>query len=267
MTTAEKPARGTLWWVSVFIALLLLPWLLLFGWMGLMPIFSVLMGAAEPENLGVQYSAVDLQRVEAKTGMVFSPAPPAIPLPPTSSAPVTGRSAPPAGTDATAPTLPTAKHLDLTLTQEELSAILNKMGAGWLPLRNVQVRLGAGSAEVSGRLDASRIGDFLKSVGVRAEKVEKFQQAAGWALAMGDDVPVYARATGGVQDSFLNVQIDSLRLGNLEIPQAQLEQWTKGGVHSPVKGNERFSIQQLTLQNGGMKFVGTLPPNLGRPAP
>lgn len=266
MPTEGKPVRGTLWWVSMFIALLLLPWVLLFGWMGLMPIVSMLMGPAEPQNLGVQYSTVDLRQLEAKTGVVFSPPSPAKPLP-SSGGPSSGQSTHPAGPGADSPTLPTGKHLDLTLTQEELSAILNKMGAGWLPLRNVQVRLGVGSAEVSGKLDASRIADFLKSVGVRAGKIEKFQQVAGWALAMGDDVPVYLRATGGVQDSFLNGQIDSLRIGNLEIPQAQLAEWTKGGVHSPVKGNERFSIQQLTLQNGGMKFVGTLPPNLGRPVP
>lgn len=263
MTAEGRPVHGTLWWVSIFVVLLFLPWALLLGWMGLAPIFSMLLGAAEPENLGVRYSAVDLQQFEAKTGVVFSPAPPATPLPAPPAAPPAAD--PDAG--ATRPILPTAKPLDLTLTQEELSAVLNKVGAGWLPLRNVQVRLGAGSAEVSGALDTSRIGDFMKSLGVRDEKIEKFQLGAGWALALGDNVPVYAKLTGGVQDSLLNMQVDSLRLGNFEIPQAQLQQWTQGGVSSPIKGNERFSIQQLTLQDGGVKFVGTLPPNLGRPAP
>lgn len=257
MTKAGKREHGTLWWVSVFLGLLLLPWVLLLGWMGLVPGVSNLMGARSPENLGVKYAATDLKNLEAKTGIPFArpPAAGAGPVRPATT-PKPGGSPPAA---PAAPPPPITKPLDLSISQEELSAAINTLGPKRLPLRNVQVKLGMGSAEISGALDTSRLGDFLKSVGVRAADIEHI---AGWVQALGNDVPVYLKATGGVQGAQLDLQLQSLRLGNIEIPQEQLARMTGGGVHSNLGGNEHYSIQTLTLQEGAMQFSGTLPTDL-----
>jgi hypothetical protein len=248
--TSGKNSHGELWWIALFVGLMVLPWLLLAGWMGMTPIVTTLMGARTPQNLGVSYAPADLQKFEAKTGIVVAP-----------------RSAPEAAAPPT-PTLaapgPNTKPLDLNLTQEEVSAVLNQAGAGLLPLRNVQVKLGAGAAEISGALDTARLGDFLKSVGVRDKNI---QRIAGWTRAFGDQIPVYLKATGGVQDAQLNLQVNALRLGNIEIPQEQIQRYTGDGLHSNLKGNERFAVQELTLQEGALRFVGALPKNLGRGSP
>ena len=248
-----KPKRlGLIGWIALFIGLLLLPWILLLGWMGLVPGVSHVLGARTPENLGVRYAETDLQQFAAKTGVVFSPAPPVTPAPalpaPTVAPP------PPA-----APT-PGGKHLNLKLTQEELSAVINRMGADLLPLRNVQVKLSQGAAEVSGALDTARIGDFLKKVGVRDQNIDRI---AAFAKAFGDNVPVYAKAAGGVQDAQLDLQLQAVRIGNFEVPQDQIDRMMGGGLHSTIKSNDRFAIDTLTLQEGALQFVGILPPNLG----
>ena len=250
MTSTGKKEHGTLWWVSVFLGLLLLPWVLLLGWMGLVPGISNLMGARSPENLGVKYAATDLKKLEAKTGIPFA-------QPPASGTVAVQPVTPKPGSPPAPP--PITKPLDLTVSQEELSAAINSLGAKQLPLRNVQIKLGAGTAEISGALDTSRLGDFLKTVGVRANNVERI---AGWVQALGNDVPVYLKAAGGVQGAQLDLQLQSLRLGNVEIPQAQIAGMTGGGIHSNLGGNEHFSIQTVTLEQGAMKFIGALPTDL-----
>jgi hypothetical protein len=157
-----------------------------------------------------------------------------------------------------------SQPLDLTLSQEELSAAINLLGAKRLPLRKVQVKLSAGAAEISGALDTSRLGDFLKSVGVRAGNAERI---SGWTKALGNDIPVYLKAEGGVQGSQLDLRVQSLRFGNIELPKDQIDKLTGGNVHSSVGGNDRYSIESLNFEEGALKFTGKLPTDWFRSGP
>lgn len=238
-------------WLGLFLGLFVLPWIVLFVWFGLVPWVADLFGSRAPQNLGVKYAAADLKRFEAKAGVKLGAPPPALPVAPASP----GQPPRPAPQPPAAP-----KPVDMTLSQEELSAALNSLGARLLPLRDVQVRLGPGAMELSGALDGSRLGDFLKTVGVREKDAESITR---WVGALGDNLPVYAKAVGGVENGELSAQLQRLQVGGLDIPREQLDRIAKNGFHASLGTREGYAVQTLTLQAGALRFIGALPPNLG----
>ena len=116
-----KKAVSDLKWLVIFAALMVLPWVLLLGWLGFLPVVSNLLVARAPQNLGVKYAVTDLKSFEAKSGMTVSPPPS---QPPVSNAQPGG--VPPASvTPSPAPAAPVSpKPLDMTVSQEELSAVI-----------------------------------------------------------------------------------------------------------------------------------------------
>jgi hypothetical protein len=248
-----KKTVSDLKWLVLFAALMVLPWILLLGWMGFLPAVSNLVVPRAPQNLGVKYAATDLKSFEAKSGIAVSPPTPS--APPTQS----GGAASVTPTVA-APTTP----LDLSVSQEELSAVINQLGANLLPLRQVQVKLGPGSAEISGALDTSQLDGFLQNIGVRSKDIEGVGR---WVKALGDNIPIHIKANGGVADAQLNARIDSLQVGGFNVPAEQLERITKGGIHADLSGKSGYSVQTVTLQEGNLKFIGALPPTLVSPRP
>ena len=250
-----KKTVSDLKWLVLFAALMVLPWMLLLGWMGFLPAVSNLVVARAPQNLGVKYAATDLKSFEAKSGITVSPPTPTAPT-------VQSGGAPAAPVPPPVPAPP--KPLDLTVSQEELSAVINQLGANLLPLRKVQVKLGPGSAEISGALDTSQLDGFLQNIGVRPKDIEGVGR---WVKALGDNIPIHLKANGGVADAQLNARLESLQVGGFNVPAEQLERITKGGIHADLSGKGGYSVQTLTLQEGNLKFIGALPPSLGGPGP
>ena len=256
-----KKAVSDLKWLVIFAALMVLPWVLLLGWLGFLPVVSNLLVARAPQNLGVKYAVTDLKSFEAKSGMTVSPPPS---QPPVSNAQPGG--VPPASvTPSPAPAAPVSpKPLDMTVSQEELSAVINQLGANLLPLRKVQVKLGPGSAEISGALDTSQLEGFLQKLGVRLKDIGGVER---WVKSLGDNIPGYLKANGGVAEAQLNARIESLQVGGFNVPAEQLQRITKGGIHADLSGKDGYSVQTLTLQEGNLKFIGVLPPGLGGHGP
>jgi len=241
-------------WLMLFAALVILPWIVLLIWFGLVPALSHLLAAREPENLGVEYDVTDLKSFEAKSGITVSPSVPQQP------APATPPGGSPAATPPPAAPAPSPKPLDLTISQEELSAVINQLGANLLPLRKVQVKLGPGSAEISGALDTSQLDGFLQNLGVRPKDIEGVGR---WVKALGNNIPIHLKANGGVQDAQLSAKIESLEVGGFNVPGEQLQRITKGEIHADLNAKAGFSVQTLVLQEGNLKFIGALPPSLG----
>jgi hypothetical protein len=247
-----KKAVSDLRWLVLFAVLMVLPWILILGWLGFVPTVSNLLVSRAPQNLGVKYAVTDLKSFEAKSGITVTPQTPSVPA------------AQPGG----APAIPVAppvvaappKPLDLTVSQEELSAVINQLGANLLPLRMVQVKLGQGSAEISGALDTSQLEAFLQNLGVRPKDIEGVGR---WVKALGDNIPIHLKANGGVADAQLNAKIESLEVGGFHVPSEQLQKITKGGIHADLSSRGAYSVQTLTLQEGNLKFIGSLPPNFG----
>ena len=247
-------------WLVLFAALMVLPWILLMGWMGFLPAVSNLIVPRAPQNLGVKYAATDLKSFEAKSGITVSPPTPPAPPAPTAQSGGAPAAPVPVPPSVTAP----PKPLDLTVSQEELSAVINQLGANLLPLRKVQVKLGPGSAEISGALDTSQLDGFLQNIGVRPKDIEGVGR---WVKALGDNIPIHLKANGGVADAQLNARIESLQVGGFNVPAEQLQRITKGGIHADLSGKGDYSVQTLILQEGNLKFIGALPPSLGGPRP
>ena len=242
--TLYRTIDGCLAITGVLFLLVVLPVVLLLGWAGFVPGLSDLMGTREVQDLGVTYQTADLRSLEQKTGI-------------TVQRPVVSQDAsaqPTPSAPSPKPRFENPRQLDTTITQEELSAVVNS--SGLLPLRDAQIRLTEGAAELSGVLDTARFEDFLRTLKVKEANIDKI---AGMVKAMGDNVPLYLKASGSVQDAQVDVQWQSLRLGNLDIPQEQLSRIAHGGVHTRLRGNENFSIQTLTLHEGSLNFAGILP--------
>ena len=95
-------------------------------------------------------------------------------------------------------------------------------------------------------------------MGVHADQAERI---GGWTRALGNDIPVYLKAAGSVQGSQLDLRVQSLRVGHIELPQNQIDKLTGGNVHSSVGGKD-YSIDTLNLEAGAVKFTGKLPTDL-----
>lgn len=145
-----------------------------------------------------------------------------------------------------------ARPANLTLSQEELTAVLNQAGSGLVPMKDMQVKLGKNTVEVSGKLDTARLGEFLGRVGVKPQNIERISQMVS---VIGGELPVYVKAHGGVENAQLNLQFEQMRVGNLELPTEKIA----GGIRSDLRGKLGNSIRSVTFQNGALDFAGSLP--------
>lgn len=260
MDKATK-GRGGWGWLAVIVLLTVLPWVILLAWLGLVPGLSDLMGLNEAKDLGVKVSVNDARTFESKSGIqldkvkrdIFSAAAPV------TSGQDKGQTAGqppatngPAGRTRTASPMRIARPANLTLSQEELTAVLNQAGSGLIPMKDMQVKLGKNTVEVSGKLDTSHLGEFLGRVGVKPQNIERISQMVS---VIGGELPVYVKAHGGVENAQLNLQFEQMRVGNLELPTEKIA----GGIRSDLRGKLGNSIRSVTFQNGALDFAGSLP--------
>lgn len=244
-TTPAKKGRRFFWIFSgIAIVLILLIPLLVLGWLGLVPGLSGLLGADHPKDLGVQYSASDVQNYQSKFGITFAQ-----------------RSAAPDD-----PSRPGKKRLfadpkpvDTTFTQEELSAALNSADLAWLPLRAIQIKLSNHTAEVSGLLSTGRIPKFLKIAAGLGFKEGDLAQVAAYAEKLADDVPVYIKAGGAVENSELNLRIEELGIGRFTVSPDVIAKAVPDGIHKTIKSSDHFAIHSATPREGSLAFSGILP--------
>jgi hypothetical protein len=255
MDKATK-GRGGWGWLAVIVLLTVLPWVILLAWLGLVPGLSDLMGLNEAKDLGVKVSVNDARTFESKSGIqldkvkrdIFSAAAPV------TSGQEKGQIAGqlPGTTGPSGRTMRIARPANLTLSQEELTAVLNQAGSGLIPMKDMQVKLGKNTVEVSGKLDTSHLGEFLGRVGVKPQNIERISQMVS---VIGGELPVYVKAHGGVENALLNLQFEQMRVGNLELPTEKIA----GGIRSDLRGKLGNSIRSVTFQNGALDFAGSLP--------
>jgi len=215
-----------------------------------------MLGANQPKDLGVQYTPSDLASVERKAGIKLEDTGDAPDHPAALATPAT-TTTPEAPVRQTVPTEP--KSLETSFTQEELSAALNSASLSWLPLKDVQIRLSDHVIEISGLLNREGISEVVKIAG-RADLTESsLARFAGYAERLVDNVPVYVKARGGVDNSNLNLELQDVSLGRFNFPSDLLAKIAPGGIHRTIRGGDSFAIQTATPRNGSLAFTGTLP--------
>jgi len=245
---------STLFWMMSIPTVIFGSLLLLLGWMGLVPGLSDLMGTRNPVDLGVAYSAQDLDTLKVHYASGLS-----APEPPQKSP--SEPNAAPAAKETEPTLLPQKKGASkLRVSEQELSALANQSALKLLPLKKVQIRLSPETLEVSGTLDPSSLDGFLKGIGVREADAQRAKSAID---ALGNNLPVYLRLEGGVDQGLLNLHVDEIRLGNLPLPETLTDQITKGSIRANTGNKAGYSIQQLNIGQGNMEFQGSPPDQWG----
>ncbi|QQS18163.1 hypothetical protein IPL68_06025 [Candidatus Saccharibacteria bacterium] len=239
----KKHRKLKVFGLIVFV-LLLVP-LLVAGWYGFVPGLSTLMGATKPRDLGVRYSAADLASYKQKTAVVLNDF---------TSAPDN-------------PTKPGKKTIfadpktveGLNLTQSEITAAINDLGWLWMPLKNVQVRLGNDVVEISGNLNAtyaSEVVNFIGGVGYSQSDVDK---AASWGKRFANNAAVYIKATGSVQNDQLSFRLQQIQIGRYNVPQDIASRVLSTGTSNSIARTQHLEVQSAKLQPGSLVFSGTYP--------
>lgn len=219
---------------------------LILAWSGLAPGLSALVGADRPRDLGVQYSSVDRQQYLSKSGERFEPNGP-------SSAPE--RSVPVPETQNRDET----RWIETSFTQEELSAALNQDAPEWLPLRDMQLRLGDETVEVSGLLETRKIPLLLQRLRRRGTDDSDLARIAEYVDKLPTLVPVYVKATGAVRDAQLDLALQEIEVGRLPLPLETLAEGVPTTVRETVKRTDHFAIDSAIPQDGSLVFRGILP--------
>lgn len=214
--------------------------------MGLVPVLSDFLGAGKPD-LGVRYGENDIlavrhsyedyrtEVIKADAGMSAGSENSSL-----NPVPVSAGSSPTKG---------------MSVSNAQLSALLNSDKLNLLPMRGVQARMEPGTLELSGALAADRLGPFLKSVGAKGKIPSELESY----LSELDGAPLYLRLGGGVENGALNLRIQAVRIGLVPLPDSWMSNITDRGIRANLMNQGGMSIQSVQFQEGGMTFEGLLP--------
>lgn len=219
--------------------------LLVAGWFGAVPGISRLMGATKAQDLGVRYTAADMQSYTNKTGIQFADF----------------ASAPPN------PNRPGKKLIfgdpktvdSLSLTQSEITAAVNNLDWKSMPLSNVQVKFGDGTVEVSGNLNTANIASFVHFIGGVGYSDSKVDTAVRWAQRFLNNAPVYVNASISATNDQLSFQLHDAKVGRLAIPQNIASDVLRTGLTNAIVNADNYEIKSASFSPGTFTFSGTYP--------
>lgn len=148
--------------------------------------------------------------------------------------------------------------MDVTLTQEEITAMLNSTGWTLMPVKNTQVRLGNGTIELSGNLDSSAISSFTKSISGSSYSQSEIDSAISWAKLLGDP-PIYIKANASITNNVLNIAVTEAKVGFISIPTSVAGNLLKDGSYNIKNNSALYDVQHAAATEGQLHFVGTAP--------
>lgn len=215
---------GFLFLTSIIVVVLVL------GYLGFVPGVSALFGSNKPRNLGVKYTAKDLETAQTKLGQKV--------VEPQGNPYEHFKNAP-------------GHEVDTTLTQEEYSAHIEQIH----PVSDFQIKLDGESFEMSGRIDKSRIPAFVRTWGITEASDGEILDAIN-KFYPGDPV-FYLAGTGGAKKDDLQVNITKAELGRLPIPADQAREVVEAYTELLFNQVPGFSVEESTVENGKLHFKGS----------
>jgi hypothetical protein len=241
---SQKKSYRVLWALIAVVVLIILIPLLVLGWLGFVPGLSPMLGASTPRDLGIQYTHADTQSYRKKLGVNFENV---VAEPARQEKPEKRQ------------VLINPQQLETSFSQEELSAAINDAASRWLPLKDVQIKLGDRMIEVSGLLRTDRIPEFLRRAGRLNLNEVDLQRAADFAAKLTESVPVYIKAEGAIEHSHLDLVLQTVEVGRFSIPSDVLAKISDKGLHKKIKARDTVAVQTAIPHEGSLSFVGTLP--------
>jgi len=258
MQKRKASARGhvvqrVLWVLAGVIAAGVIIIALTLAWSGLAPGLSALVGADRPRDLGAQHSPTDREHFLSKSGIRFEPE-----VPPSDRPVPVQPSAPAHETDG----LDEPRWIDTSFTQEELSAVLNQDAPGWLPLRDMQLRLSDDTVEVSGLLETHKVPGLLKKLRREGTSEADLARISDYVDILPSLVPVYVKVSGAVRGSQLDVALQEVEVGRLRLPVDMLAERMPTNIRETIRRTDHFAIESAIPQDGSIAFSGILPPTI-----
>jgi hypothetical protein len=228
----------------ILFLILVIP-ILIFGYFGLVPGLSNIMGASKVRNLGVTYTDQDYANYLAKTQtkmLDFADAP--------NNPDKPGKKvvfANPVSAD------------NMKVSQQEITSAINKSGWLWMPIKNAQVRFSEGAVEISGNLNLDYITQFIGFIGGVGYQSSDIDTAVSWAKKFVNNAPIYIKANGSVTNNQLQLNVQEVQVGRFTAPADIAQTVLATGTQSAINNTPGLDAQSAVLKDGSIIFTGSHP--------
>jgi hypothetical protein len=112
--------------------------------------------------------------------------------------------------------------------------------------------------EMTGKLRIDRLDNYARATGATGEQVEQLLNTAG---SLGSNPSFYGKWDIDVVNGHAVGNIDKLTIGNLDVPQDQLQEY-EGLILQAVDARLQdlnIDAQSITVSNGNLSFNGSIP--------
>jgi hypothetical protein len=219
------------------------------GYFGLLPVVSSLFGSDKPRDLGVTYTQADFSSAHTKSGIQRVDLPAS--TPPEKSLAYSGQ-----------------HTVNLNLSQQEVTALLNLTPWEYWPYREVEVRFNPdGSAELSGIVQMDKMKDYALARGLSASDIGIVMDKVNTFAIVQKDMPFYLKGTGSVVNGVVSFHADKLELGRISIPTDQVngrEAELTQALNEAIARIPGFTCKNFSVSNGQIHFDGTVPNQVQR---
>jgi hypothetical protein len=219
------------------------------GYFGFVPGVSNLFGSNKPTDLGITYTQADYQSARAKGNIQRVDLPTS--TPPEQSLSFSGQ-----------------QNANVTLTDNEVTALIDEKVYEYFPMKNCQVRFNAdGSAEFSGILKLDTLKDYAKARGVSEADFKAILDRVNTFAVVQKEMPFYIKGTGSAVNGVISFNTSAFKLGRLSIPTDQINGHKAellNALQSDVLSIPGFSVKNFSISDGAMHFEGTLPTSVSR---
>lgn len=225
---------------SVLIIVLVLGGIITFalGYFNIVPEIAEFLGTNTPRDLGVTYSAENLQSFRIKTATTVME----LPADSFVSVAYTG-----------------ASSIDTPLTQEELTAAANSCEWVYCPVEDLQIKINPdGKIEISGMLISDRLAGYASAMGFGLTDIQAVQER----LRIGPEANIYLKGSLSVLNNEVNLNIESAEVNRFPVPQSLIESnidAIEAFVKERIRAVPGLSIESLTVEDGQVKYKGTVP--------
>ena len=195
--------------------------------------------SSKPRDLGITYTQENQNRAYTKNGVISAPLPQANSI--EQSIRYEGK-----------------KDVSFTMTNAEITALINNETWKYMPVSNVQIRINPdGTGEASGILHVDRILPYI-SLSHSTEEVQK----AMADFHIGGTPAFYLKGKVAVADNQVTLNPDRIEIGRIAIPGSLVSQnlqATSDFAEKRIQAVPNLFVKSLTLSNGSVSFSGTMP--------
>lgn len=189
------------------------------GYLGFVPGVSDVMGTNKPIDLGVEYTATDLNSANQKLSQLYS----------------------------------ASKPTQIQLTSNELTALMADQSekSESIPIQQPQVKVTETGVQISGILDVEKFSKITETSGISSSLKSQIESAARLVKT---NPSIYLDMSIDVQDGELQTMINSAKIGQINIPREQLKSNTSMLTEEMKQTLESsgIKIQSLKTVDGKM---------------